>query len=170
MNRARRLAFTVAALGAVACHRASPGDAPIPAPTGEPPQVQPPIESAPIGDPPAAAASPAADPQLRRFEVVAVDDTTFTILVGAERWVRRGTTGIAVDPRRRDALIARFRVISRAGDSVTALVTGQTAPIQPTHVALIRQPVPGPLRQDAFWAGLFLGLGAGAAAVLLFRH
>lgn len=133
--------------------------------------MQAPVESAPASvEPSAVVAAVTRDPQLRRFDVISVEESTFTILVGGERWIRRGVTGVAVDPRRRDALVARFRVIGRAGDSATALVTGQTTRLAPTHVALIRQPVPGPLRQDAFWAGLFFGLAAGVASVLVIKR
>ncbi|GJG88544.1 hypothetical protein tb265_37250 [Gemmatimonadetes bacterium T265] len=167
-----RSTAALAGLALAACHhRATATTTPIPKPPGEPPSVQPPIGSAPITDASPPPASPGApDPRLRRYEIVAVDDTTFTILIGAERWVRRGTTGIAVDPRRRDALVARFRVISRLGDSAVALVTGQTTRVEPTHVALMRAPVLGTLRQKAFWAGLFVGLAAGFGTGLLVRH
>lgn len=132
--------------------------------------MQAPVESAPVAEPALPAPPNTRDPQLRRFEVVAVGDSTFTILVGGDRWVRRGSTGVAVDPRRRDALVARFRVVGRAGDTATALVTGQTTRLVPAHVALLREPVRGPLRQEVFWGGLFFGLAVGAGAVLLVRH
>ena len=154
----------------VACHHGAPPAAPVPTPPGDPPRVQAPVGSAPILDAAAPQSSPnTPDPRLRRFEVVAVDETTFTILIGADRWVRRGTQGVAVDPKRRDALVARFRILGRVGDSATALVTGQTTRVDPTHVALMREPVAGPLRQKAFWAGIVLGVAAGAAAILLVR-
>lgn len=158
-------------VAAAACHGGAPATTPIPTPPGEPPQVQAPVGATPITDAATPAPTPnTPDPQLRRFEVVAVDDTTFTILIGADRWVRRGTIGVAVDPRRRDALVARFRILSRVGDSALALVTGQTTRVEPTHVALIREPVPGPFRQETFWTGLFLGATLGVASILIFRR
>ena len=162
-------AVGAAAVGATACHhRVAPTTAPIPTPAGAPPSVQAPVGAASVLDEPtAASAASTPDPQLRRYEVVAAEDTTFTILVGPDRWVRRGTVGVAVDPKRRDALVARFRVLSRVGDSAIALVTGQTTRVEVTHVALIRQPVSGPFRQAVFWGGLFLGLAVGAGAALL---
>ncbi len=169
-GRTRR-GVAAAVLVVSACHHRDPVDAPLPTLPGEPPQVQVPVGSTPITDqPPVTPATSAPDPQLRRFDVVSVEDTTFTILIGPDRWVRRGTIGIAVDPARRDALVARFRILSRLGDSATALVTGQTTRVSATHVALIREPVPGPLQQEAFWTGLFLGVAAGAAAILVFKH
>ncbi len=167
----RQCLLTGGMIAIAACHSGAPAVTPIPSPPGEPPPVQAPVGAAPIGDGRSpATASNAPDPQLRRFDVVGVGDTTFTILVGASRWVRRGTVGVAVDPRRRDALVARFRILSRVGDSALALVTGQTTRVEPTHVALMREPVPGPLRQTVFWSGLFLGAALGAGGILLFRH
>ena len=129
--------------------------------------MQTPVGAAPIEEAAAVPAVSAPDPQLRRFAVVTIEDTTFTILIGADRWVRRGTVGVTVDPKRRDALVAKFRVLSRTGDSAIALVTGQTTRVSQTDVALIREPVPGPLRQGVFWGGLFLGAGVGLGVALL---
>ncbi len=153
-----------------ACHVRAPEVAPGPAPQGQPPTVQLPVGTGPIEETAPPAAPSAVDPQLRRFDVVAVQDTTFTILIGTARWIRRGTTGVAVDPKRRDALVARFRVLSRDGDSATALITGQTTRVSPTHVALVREPASGPLGQGVFWGGVLLGLAAGVGAAVLIRR
>lgn len=170
MNRRRAAAvIIVGALATGACARGGTS-APVPAPPGAPPQVQAPIGSEPTNDPVFSSSASAPDPRVRRFEVVAAEDTTITILVGSGRWVRRGTVGIAVDPRRRDALVARFRVLAREGDSATALVTAQTTPVSTSLVALMREPIPAVLQQDAFWAGLFFGVGAGIAAALIVRR
>lgn len=160
------------ALTVAACHHRAPEAAPVPALSGEPPQVQAPVGAAPLLDStaPPTLAAPAPDPRLRRFDVVGVQDTTLTILIGPDRWIHRGTVGIAVDPKRRDAFVARFRVLARVGDSAIALVTGQTTRVDPSQVALIREPTPGLLRQQVFWAGLFLGIAAGAGGLLLIRH
>lgn len=103
----------------------------------------------------------------RRFTIVAVTDSTVTLLAPRERWMRRGTYGIAVDPRQRDALVGRLRVLARAGDSAVALVTGQTTRMTTDYVAIFRRPATPMLRQQAFWGGLFAGLAAGVGAVLL---
>lgn len=169
MIRARRVVLL--ALACVAPWACGGGPAPstVPAPPAEPPGVQAPAAVAPIEESaPAVAGSP--DPQLRRFDIVAAGESTLTILTGNKRWIRRGTVGFAVDPKRRDALVARFRVIGRTGDRATALVTGQTTRLDANLVALMREPIPGPLRQDVFWTGLFLGLAAGVAAALLVRR
>lgn len=103
----------------------------------------------------------------RRFTIVAVTDSTVTLLAPRERWMRRGTYGIAVDPRQRDALVGRLRVLARAGDSAVALVTGQTTRMTTDYVAIFRRPATPVLRQRAFWGGLFAGLAAGVGAALL---
>lgn len=103
----------------------------------------------------------------RRFTIVAVDDSTVTLIAPRERWMRRGAYGIAVDPRQRDALVARLRVLSRSGDSAVALVTGQTTRMNTDYVAIFRRPPTPTLRQRTFWGGLFAGLAAGAGAALL---
>lgn len=100
-----------------------------------------------------------------RFEIVAVGDTTFTFRVGEPQdWVRRGMSGIAVDPRRRDVLIARFRVTSVRGDSATALITGQTTVVETEHVALLTRPETPWYRRRSFWIGLVAGGAIGVLA------
>ena len=105
----------------------------------------------------------------RRFLLVAVDDSTVTLLAPNDRWIRRGTYGIAVDPRRRDALVARLYVQSRMGDTAVALVTGQTTRMSTEYAAIFRSPTTPVLRQATFWGGLATGaaLGAGLVAALL---
>jgi hypothetical protein len=100
-----------------------------------------------------------------RFEIVAVGDTTFAFAAGSNRWLRPGATGIAVDPKRRDGLVARYRVLEVRDGLATALITGQTTRVTPDHMVLaVRPPVPL-LRQRAFWLGTFAGgLVAGVAA------
>ena len=92
-----------------------------------------------------------------RFEITAVGDTTFVLRTGEHRWVRPGLQGIVVDPRRRDVLIARFRVLRAAGGEAAALVTGQTTVVDTEHVALLTRPATPWYRQRAFWTGLLLG-------------
>jgi len=116
----------------------------------------------------AVAASPApSQAQLRgvRFAVSSVGDTTLTFLPGRERWLRPGMTGIAVDPKRRDDLVARLRVVRvDARTGVTALVTGQTTKLSTEHVVVLEEPVPPWYRRKAFWGGLLLGAALGTAA------
>jgi hypothetical protein len=62
-----------------------------------------------------------------------------------------------VDPRRRDALIARFRVESVREGSATAVITGQTTAIIPEHVAVLDEPRRSGYRSPAFWIGILIG-------------
>ncbi len=105
--------------------------------------------------------------QLRgvRFPVSSVGDTTLIFAQGRERWLRPGMTGIAVDPRKRDDLVARLRVLKvEAGTGVTALVTGQTTKLTVEHVVVVEEPTPRWYRRKAFWGGLLLGAALGATA------
>ena len=81
------------------------------------------------------------------------------------RWLRRGLTGIAIDPRKRDVLVARLRVLSvdKAGN-VSALVTGQTTAVTTSHVVLMQEEPPAWFKRRTFWGGMVLGVALGAAA------
>lgn len=100
-----------------------------------------------------------------RFEVTAVGDTTLAFRRGTERWLKPGLLGIAVDPRKRDVLVARLRVlqVDRAG-LVTALVTGQTTAVTTDHVVLLDEVRPAWYRRRAFWGGMLLGAALGVTA------
>ncbi|MBA3558537.1 MAG: hypothetical protein H0W30_08065, partial [Gemmatimonadaceae bacterium] len=80
-------------------------------------------------------ASEAQQPPAARFQVAGVGDSTFTFLLGKMRWVREGQRGLAVDPRRNDGLVARFRVLRVTEGEATALVTGKTMELSREHVA-----------------------------------
>jgi hypothetical protein len=100
-----------------------------------------------------------------RFEVTAVGDTTLAFKRGTERWLKPGLLGIAVDPRKRDVLVARLRVlrVERSGE-VTALVTGQTTAVTTDHVVLMQEVSPPWYRRRAFWGGMLLGTALGVTA------
>jgi len=98
-----------------------------------------------------------------RFQVAAVGDSTFTFTPGQLRWVKTGTRGMVVDPRRRDALVARFQVLGVNGGVATALVTGQTTALTQDHVAVLEVPMRPWYASSLFWAGAILGLLGGAA-------
>jgi len=117
----------------------------------------------------AAAASPvAAQQRVHRFVVDSVGDSTFVFRVPATvGWLRAGHTGITVDPRQRDALVARFRVLNVGERRATALVTGQTAFITRDHIALVEEPPSRFFREGTFWAGSLLGAVLGAVGALL---
>ena len=112
----------------------------------------------------AAAPEALAQASATRFEITAVGDTTFTFRVGGPiEWVRRGQRGIVVDPRRRDVLIARFRVTDVRNGEATALITGQTTVVETEQVALLTRPETPWYRQRTFWLGLLLGGAIGVA-------
>ena len=120
------------------------------------------VALAAVGAAPAGAQQPA-----YRFAVDSVTDSTFVIPIGASAaWVKRGTVGVAVDPRRRDALVARFRVLEVDGGRARVLVTGQTTFVTTEHVALLDPPPPRLWRSASFWAGIVLGAAAGLGGVL----
>ena len=113
----------------------------------------------------ALAAAPAAGAQelMARFEITAVSDTSFTFRPAGYGWVERGVRGIAVDPRRRDVMVARFHVVSVRDGLATAVITGQTTTIGTEHMALIPPPSRRWYERREFWLGTVLGTAIGAA-------
>ena len=97
----------------------------------------------------------------QRFEITTVGDTTFQFAVPNAPWVSRGQQGIAVDPRRRDGLVARFRVLTVANGIAEALILGQTQKVTTEHVALVTPPPPRFYSRWTFWSGLGAGLLGG---------
>lgn len=106
----------------------------------------------------------AANAQFRgiRFEITQVGDSTFRFPRGNAGWVKPGATGIAVDPRQRDILVARFRVVRVDTGLVTALVTGQRTRVATEHIAVLAEPPKPWYRGITFWAGTVFGIVIGA--------
>jgi hypothetical protein len=97
-----------------------------------------------------------------RFPITNVGDTTVTFQAGKMTWIVRSPRAIVVDPRRRDALVARLKVLSlSANGEATALVTGQTGRITTEHVVLGTEPRSRWYRSAMLWMGAALGLVAG---------
>ncbi len=92
-----------------------------------------------------------------RFPLSAIGDSTFEFHTGTNRWVRPGQLGVAVDPRRQDVLIARFRVVSVRESGATAVITGQTTALTQDHVAVLDEPRRSAYRSPAFWIGIVVG-------------
>ena len=97
-----------------------------------------------------------------RFEITQVGDTTFRFPRGNAGWVKPGEEGTAVDPRRRDALVARFRVARVDSGMVTAVVTGQSTRVATEHIAVMTEPQKPWYKSITFWGGTVLGVVIGA--------
>ena len=107
-----------------------------------------------------AVSSAAAQGTETRFTVTSVGDSTVNFPIGKNKWVAPGRTGIVVDPKRQDVLIARISVLSVTGGSARALITGQTTTVESGYVAVLEQP------PTKFYSGRSFWLGAGLGAVL----
>lgn len=92
-----------------------------------------------------------------RFDIDSVGDSTVTFSVGNARWVHAGQTGLAVEPRNHDELIARLRVLQVRDRTATALITGQTGRVTAGQVALMRRPAPPFYTVGLFWVGAAVG-------------
>lgn len=96
-----------------------------------------------------------------RFEITQVGDTTIAFPRGRARWVKPGMVGIAVDPTRRDALVAQFRVVAVTSGIASAVVTGTTTRIETEHIAILQQPPRSWFRSPLFWVSLVVGFALG---------
>ena len=96
-----------------------------------------------------------------RFEIITVSDSTFTFNATHVGWIAKGQNGIAVDPKRRDVLVARFRILGVRAGIAEALVLGQTQKVSTDHVALVREPTPHWYTSRSFWSGLAAGIAGG---------
>lgn len=101
-----------------------------------------------------------------RFEITTVGDSTVTMSTEKHEWVRVGQKGIAVDPMRHDALVARFVImkLDPANKRALAIVTGQTTRLTTDHVALIDRPRTKWYAQPTLWIGTIAGLVIGTIA------
>ncbi len=101
-----------------------------------------------------------------RFDIISIDDTTFTFATTGSSWVKASRTGIVVDPLHGDELIAKFRVSKAHKGSAMGIVTGQTARLSGSDVALLTQPHPLFLTRPWFWIGVVAGGVIGFVAPL----
>ena len=92
-----------------------------------------------------------------RFDIDSVGDSTVTFSVANARWVRAGQTGLAVEPRNHDELIARLRVLRISDRTATAVITGQTSRVSQGQVALFRRPAAPFYTVGLFWVGTAVG-------------
>ncbi|HEY0930510.1 MAG TPA: hypothetical protein VGE27_11380 [Gemmatimonas sp.] len=102
-----------------------------------------------------------------RFEIDSVTDSTAIFRVQEAQWLRTGMSGYAIDPRQRDALVARVKVVAADSAYATVQVTSQVSLVKRDHVLLIVEPLRPWWRKGLFWTGAGLGalLGAGTAIV-----
>ena len=105
----------------------------------------------------------AAQEEAVRFEIRTVGDSTFTFDVGRVPWVTKGLNGIAVDPRRRDGLVARFVVLGVSEGMANALILGQSQNLTTDHVVLLRAPREHWYSSKRFWFGALGGAAVGLA-------
>jgi hypothetical protein len=96
-----------------------------------------------------------------RFAITNVGDSTITFATGSAGWVRKGLNGLAIDPRQRDVLVARFEVLEVREGAALAVITGATRPLTTDDVAVLDEPKPSLVRQRGFWTGLVVGVLAG---------
>lgn len=104
-----------------------------------------------------------------RFEIDSVTDSTATFRVREAEWVRPGLQSYVVDPAQRDALVARLRILSRSGESATAVVTGQVTRVKPEHFLLVVRPESPWWKSRRFWTGTVVGATVGAGGTVLVR-
>ena len=99
-----------------------------------------------------------------RFEITTVGDSTVSLSTEKHEWVHEGLKGIAVDPMRHDALVARFVIlhVDVAHKRALAVVTGQTTRLTTAHVALIDRPRTKWYAQPTLWIGAVAGAIVGA--------
>jgi len=99
-----------------------------------------------------------------RFEITTVGDSTVSLSTERHEWVHEGQKGIAVDPMRHDALVARFVIIQvdPVHKRALAIVTGQTTRITTDHVALIARPGRKWYAEPTLWIVAVVGAIVGA--------
>lgn len=103
-----------------------------------------------------------------RFAAEPLSDSTLSFAAEDARWVAVGMLGIAVDPTRGDALVAKLEITRVTNGRVEALVTGQTTRVAPGHVVLLIRPRSAWWRQRLYWIGTLSGIVvAGGLALLL---
>jgi len=104
-----------------------------------------------------------------RFEIDVVDDSTATFRVFESRWLRAGLSAYAVDPTRRDALVARLTILRRDSTTATALVTSQVARVTTDHFLLVPPPPTPWWETKLFWIGTLVGSAVGLGTTAAVR-
>ena len=102
-----------------------------------------------------------------RFEIESVDDSTARFRTFEVKWLRPGMQVYAVDPARRDAFVARLRIVRSDSGRLVALVTGQVTRVTTDHFLLAVQPALPWYRTRRFWWGALGGGVFGATAATI---
>ena len=104
-----------------------------------------------------------------RFEIDAVDDSTARFRPLESRWLRTGMLAIIVDPKNRDGLVARVRIVAADSTSVTALVIGQVGRVTTDHFLLVPHPKTPWWHDRRVWIGALAGGVIGTAVTSIAR-
>jgi hypothetical protein len=99
-----------------------------------------------------------------RFAISQVQDTTLSFPIGTAKWVHIGLNGIAINPRDRDVLVARFRIVDIDQGVATGLITGMTTRLSTDHVVVLEEPTKRFFKTLGFWGGVVIGFVLGAVA------
>ncbi|MEO7520469.1 MAG: hypothetical protein ABIW79_01505 [Gemmatimonas sp.] len=118
---------------------------------------------------PALAATARIPRDAARFEIESVNDSTATFRPFEATWLVPGMSIHAVDPARRDALVARLRIVRADSGRLTALVTSQVTRVTTEHFVLAIKPRTTWYRERRFWWGFVGGGVAGAAGAMIAR-
>ncbi|MES2523893.1 MAG: hypothetical protein V4617_14395 [Gemmatimonadota bacterium] len=104
-----------------------------------------------------------------RFEIESVDDSTARFRAFEATWVRKGMMVYAVDPAKRDALVARLRITGADSGGLVALVTAQVTRVTTDHFLLAVKPKVPWYRTRTFWLGMLGGGVAGTTGAVIAR-
>jgi hypothetical protein len=99
-----------------------------------------------------------------RFSIAATTDSTVTFRPVEVRWLKPGMQGHAVDPKERDALIARLTIQRVDTSGIVAAIDGRVAQVATTHVVLMVKPGTAWWKDLRFWSGTGAGVVAGVIA------
>ena len=92
-----------------------------------------------------------------RFDLATVGDSTVKFSIGNAHWVKHSVVGLVVDPAHEDELIAKFRVVRVERDTAIAVITGQTARLTSSYVAVLSQPAVPIYKKVWFWGAFVAG-------------
>lgn len=95
-----------------------------------------------------------------RFQIRTTTDSTVNFGAEDATWIKRGMSGIVVDPARGDTLVATLVILDSGPLEYSALITGQVRPVTRSHVVILGYRKPPLYRRRDFWAGVVSGAAA----------